>query len=183
MAQPETHAAVEDAAARLAQAGASVTEVVLPDAFARLEDVCIAINCYERSRHMAYEWRHHRDRLSKTFQNVVQTGLDMTYDDYVAALRLTEQCRERSGAVFDGVDVLLAPCVDGEAPEGLEYSGNPRLPGLWTAIRLPTLSLPTHTGPNGLPVGIQLVGRYRDDDRLLSVANWVLETLGSPTLD
>jgi amidase len=182
VALPETHAAVEDAASRLAQAGATVRETVLPDAFARLEDVRIAINCYERSRHMAFEWRHHRDGLSKTFQEVVQTGLDMTYDDYVAALRLTEDCRQQSDAVFDGLDVLLAPCVDGEAPEGLEYSGNPRLPGLWTAIRLPTLSLPTHTGPNGLPVGIQLIGRYRDEDRLLSVAKWVLETLGSPTL-
>ena len=112
----------------------------------------------------------------------MQTGLNMTYGDYVAALRLTEDCRAQSDAVFGGLDVLLAPCVDGEAPEGLEYSGNPRLPGLWTAIRLPALSLPTHTGPNGLPVGIQLVGRYRDDDRLLSVAKWVLEKLGSPTL-
>ncbi len=183
VALPETQAAVEDAAARLARAGAAVREIVLPDAFGRLEDVRIAINCYERSRHMAYEWHHHRDGLSETFQDVVQTGLDMTYDDYVAALRLTEDCRQHSDAVFDGLDALLAPCVDGEAPEGLEYSGNPRLPGLWTAIRLPTLSLPTHTGPNGLPVGIQLVGRYRDDDRLLSVAKWMLDTLGSPTLD
>jgi amidase len=158
-------------------------EVTLPDAFAPLEDVRILINCYERSRHMAWEWEHRRDGLSDTFQDVVQTGLDMTYDDYVAALRLTEECRVQSDAVFDGLDAVLAPCVDGEAPEGLEYSGNPRLPGFWTAIRLPALSLPAHTGPNGLPVGIQLVGRYRDDDRLLSAAKWVLDTLGSPTLD
>jgi Asp-tRNA(Asn)/Glu-tRNA(Gln) amidotransferase A subunit family amidase len=182
IAQPETQAAIEDATSRLAQAGATVREVTLPATFDRLEDVRIAINCYERSRHMAYEWRHHRDGLSDTFQDVVQTGLDMPYDDYVAALRLTEECREQSDAVFDDLDVFLSPCVDGEAPEGLEYSGNPRLPGFWTAIRLPAVSLPTHTGPNGLPVGIQLVGRYRDDDRLLSVAKWVLDTLGSPTL-
>jgi amidase len=182
IALPKTQAATEDAGSRLAQAGAAVQDVVLPSAFDRLEDVRVAITCYERTRHMADEWHHHRDGLSNTFQDVVQTGLNMTYGDYVAALRLTEDCRAQSDAVFGGLDVLLAPCVDGEAPEGLEYSGNPRLPGLWTAIRLPALSLPTHTGPNGLPVGIQLVGRYRDDDRLLSVAKWVLEKLGSPTL-
>ena len=182
IAQPETQAAVDDAASRLALAGAAVRDVVLPDAFTPLEDVRIAINCYERSRHMINEWRDHRDSLSGMFQAVMQTGLDMPYNDYVAAMHLTEDCRQQSDAVFDGLDVLLAPCVDGEAPEGLEYSGNPRLPGFWTAIRLPAISLPTHTGPNGLPVGIQLVGRYRDDDRLLSVAKWVLEKLGSPTL-
>ncbi|MBT5942992.1 MAG: amidase, partial [Rhodospirillaceae bacterium] len=80
-----------------------------------------------------------------------------------------------------GLDVLLAPCVDGEAPRGLAEGGNPRFAGLWTAIRLPAISLPTHAGPNGLPVGIQLVGRYRDDDRLLSVAKWAMEKLRAPT--
>ncbi len=182
IALPETQAAVEDAASRLAQAGATVREVAAPETFGGLDDARIAINCYERSRHMTHEWRYHRDGLSDVFQEVMQTGLDTTYDDYVATLRLTEDCREQSGALFEGLDVLLAPCADGEAPEGLGYSGNPRLQAIWTAIRLPTISLPTHSGPNGLPVGIQLIGRYRDDDRLLSVAKWVLEKLGSPTL-
>ena len=183
IAQPETQAAIEDAASRLSRAGATMREVTLPDAFAPLEDARIAINCYERSRHMTNEWRDRRESLSGMFQTVMQTGLDMPYEEYVAAMRLTEDCRQQSDAVFDGLDILLAPCVDGEAPEGLEYSGNPRLPGFWTAIRLPAISLPTHSGPNGLPVGIQLVARYRDDDRLLSAAKWVLDTLGSPSLD
>lgn len=182
IALPETQAALEDAASRLAQAGATVQEITAPGCFDGLEDARIAINCYERSRHMNYEWREHRDALSGMFQTVMQTGLDMNYDDYVAAMRQTEDCRQATAAMFDGLDILLAPCVDGEAPEGLAYSGNPRLPGLWTAIRLPAISLPTHTGPNGLPVGIQLIGRYRDDDRLLSVAKWILSALGSPTL-
>lgn len=178
-AQPETKSAVEDAAARLAKAGAEVRDVTLPDAFARLEDVRILINCYERSRHMTNEWRDHHELLSDKFRAVMQTGFNLPYDDYVAAMQLTENCRERSDEAFDGVDVLLAPCVDGEAPAGLENGGNPRFAGFWTAIRLPAVSLPTHTGPNGLPVGIQLVGRYRDDDRLLSVAKWVMAKLGA----
>ncbi|NKB48971.1 MAG: amidase [Alphaproteobacteria bacterium] len=182
IALPETQAAVEDAAARLTQAGAVLRDVTAPPSFDDLEDARIAINCYERSRHMQYEWREHRDALSDMFQTVMQTGLDMDYDHYIAAMRQTEDCRVQADALFDGIDALLTPCVDGEAPEGLAYSGNPRLPGLWTAIRLPAISLPTHTGPNGMPVGIQLVGRYRDDDRLLAVAKWVLQKLGSPTL-
>tara|TARA_R110002110_G_scaffold414147_2_gene643337 strand:+ start:56042 stop:57340 length:1299 start_codon:yes stop_codon:yes gene_type:complete len=180
-AQTETQAALEDAASRLAQAGATMCDVTLPDAFARLEEVRILINCYERSRHMTNEWRDHRDSLSDRFQTVMQTGLDAAYENYVAAMRLTEDCRQQSDGLFEGLDMLLAPCVDGEASEGLENGGNPRFAGLWTAIRLPALSLPTHTGPNGMPVGIQLVGRYRDDDRLLSAAKWVLGKLGIPS--
>ncbi len=180
-AQPETKAAVEDAATGLAQAGAAVGDVVLPETFARLEEVRILINCYERSRHMSGEWRDHRDSLSDRFQSVMQTGFDLPYDAYVAAMRVTEDCRQQSDALFDEHDVLLAPCVDGETPHGLAEGGNPRFAGLWTAIRLPAVSLPTHSGPNGLPVGIQLVGRYRDDDRLLSTAKWVMEKLGAIT--
>jgi len=179
-AQTETKAAIEDAAMRLAQAGAVVRDVALPEAFARLEDVRIRINCYERSRHMRNEWCQHRELLSDRFRTVMKTGLDMPYDEYVAAMRLTEECRQQSEALFDAHDVLLAPCVDGAAPRGLDEGGNPRFAGLWTAIRLPAISLPTHEGANGLPVGVQLVGRYRDDDRLLSVAKWVTGRLGPP---
>ena len=46
-----------------------------------------------------------------------------------AAMCQTEDCRQAAGAMFDGVDALLAPCVDGEAPEGLAYPGNPRFAG------------------------------------------------------
>jgi Asp-tRNA(Asn)/Glu-tRNA(Gln) amidotransferase A subunit family amidase len=42
---------------------------------------------------------------------------------------------------------------------------------------VPTMSLPTHTGPSGLPVGIQLVGRRHDDLRLFACARWVWEGL------
>jgi Asp-tRNA(Asn)/Glu-tRNA(Gln) amidotransferase A subunit family amidase len=177
MAQTETREALEDATSQLAEAGAVLREVTLPDAFARLEEVRILINCYERSRHMTNEWRDHRNHLSDRFQEVMKTGLDAPYEDYVAAMRLTEGCRRQSEALFDDLDILLAPCVDGEAPEGLENGGSPRFAGLWTAIQLPTLSLPTYIGPNRMPVGVQLVGRYRGDDRLLSAAKWVLEKL------
>ena len=181
-AQAETRAALDDAVSRLEQAGAALCDVTLPAAFAGLEEARILINCYERSRHMTNEWRDHRGALSDRLQVVMQTGLDTPYEDYVAAMRLTEDCRQQSDVPFDDLDILLAPCVDGEAPEGLENGGNPRFAGLWTAIRLPALSLPTHTGPNGMPIGIQLVGRERDDDRLLSAAKWVLEKLGAPSI-
>jgi Asp-tRNA(Asn)/Glu-tRNA(Gln) amidotransferase A subunit family amidase len=157
-------------------------DVTLPDSFVSLEEVRILINCYERSRHMTNEWRDHRDRLSDKFQAVIKTGLDAPHEDYVAAMRLTEDCRQQSDTLFDDFDILLAPCVDGEAPEGLEGGGNPRFAGLWTAIQLPALSLPTYIGPNGMPVGVQLVGRYRGDDHLLSAAKWVLEKLETPSI-
>ncbi len=148
-----------------------------------MEEARIKINCYERSRHMIYEWTEFKHLLSETFQEVINTGINMNYSDYIKAIIQTEKCRQDLDKTFDEVDVLIAPCVDGEAPIGIAYAGNPRLPGLWTAVRLPSINLPTHIGPNGLPVSIQVIGGYRADDKLLSISKWIIEKLGSPTLN
>src|SRR2546422_71028 len=74
--------------------------------------------------------------------------------------------RERLARVFEDFDLLLAPCVPGEAPASLESTGDPRLQRLWTALHVPALILPTHQGPGGLPVGIQLVAPMLGDFRL-----------------
>jgi amidase len=173
-AAPETKDAVEGAAAAVATAGAEVTEVELPRAFEELMAARIVINNVERARALAFEWHHHRALISETLAEVLEQGLKTPPDDYVDALRLAERLRARIDDAFGACDVLLAPCVNGEAPTGLSWTGDPRLQGIWTALHLPAMSLPTHAGPNGLPVGIQLVGRLHDDHRLLAAGRWVL---------
>ncbi len=73
--------------------------------------------------------------------------------------------------------MLLAPVVTGEAPKGLESTGDTRFQEFWTALHTPTITLPTHRGPNGLPIGIQLIGRLYEDETLLAVAGWVSRQL------
>jgi amidase len=177
-AQPETQHAVEDAAVRLAAAGAQVRDVALPEEFSGLKAAAReSINNYERSKSMAAEWASHRDRISAKLRRCIELGMEMRYDDYLAALRFGESCRARLPAVFEGLDILLAPCVKGEAPAGLDSTGDPSFQAIWTILHVPTLSLPTHRGPNGLPVGIQLIGRRYDDQRLFACAKWVWERL------
>ena len=84
--------------------------------------------------------------------------------------------------MFDEADVVLAPCVNGEAPRGLGETGDPGFQAIWTILHVPALSLPTHRGPNGLPVGIQLVGMRRADQKLLACARWIWQRLGSPDM-
>lgn len=176
-AEPETREAVESAGKRFAAKGAMVRDIELPEIFERLGGKRAAINNWERADAMADEWRRARDRLSPQMQNTVQAGLGMSYGDYAEAVRLMEECRAATSAAFGGCDVLLTPAVDGEAPKGLEATGSPRFQALWTMLHVPTITLPAHKGPNGLPVGIQLVGKRRDDDRLLSIAGWAMEAL------
>ena len=173
-------AAIEDASdSILGGAGAVVDEVALPAAFAALTDARRAINDYERARAMAHEWRTDRERLSPAMRKTVASGLAVPYADYRAALALTEDCRDLLDGLFGDRDALLAPAVNGEAPLGLDYAGDPAFQSLWTMLHVPAIALPTHRGPNGMPVGIQLIARLGADDLLLSVAAWIWARWGA----
>jgi Asp-tRNA(Asn)/Glu-tRNA(Gln) amidotransferase A subunit family amidase len=177
-AQPETVEAVEDAARRLDDAGAEIVEIALPDDFAGLGHAREIINDYERAMGMAHEWQHHRADISERLAKIIERGLGVTHADYVAAVQLAERCRVQIAGVFALADVLLAPCVRGEAPEGLHHTGDPAFQALWTLMHTPTVTLPTAVGPNGLPVGIQLVAPRYEDERLLAVSQWIWDKLG-----
>jgi Asp-tRNA(Asn)/Glu-tRNA(Gln) amidotransferase A subunit family amidase len=182
-AQPETVAAIEDAAARLGKAGAQVREVALPNEFTGLRNAAReTVNNYERAAAMAWEWNTHRDRISERLRKRIEIGRAMPHGEYLAALQLGESCRARLPLVFQDIDVLLTPAANGAAPRGLDETGDPGFQAIWTILYTPTLTLPTHRGPNGLPVGIQLVAPRYDDRGLFACARWVWQQLGAPEL-
>ena len=182
-AQPETKSAVENAALALSKAGAVVRDVDLPGEFAGLPALARGtINHFERAACMAFEWDNHRAALSPQMRRYIENGLKTSRADYVAAWRCVEQCRTLLPKVFDGIEVLLTPCVPGEAPKGLASTGDPSMQAMWTALHTPTMTLPTHRGPNNLPVGIQLVAQRYDDDRLFACARWIWDSIGAPDM-
>jgi amidase len=179
-AQEPTKHAVEDAAKRLAAAGASVKEIVLPEEFEKLYYTAReTINNYERSKSMAADWQHHPDKISKVLGDRIKKGFAMKHEDYIGALQLAERCRSRIDDAYEGIDAIISPCVNGEAPKGLAFPGEPAFQQFWTVLNGPTMSLPTHTGPNGLPVGIQLVAPRYADDKLFACARWVMDRLAT----
>jgi Asp-tRNA(Asn)/Glu-tRNA(Gln) amidotransferase A subunit family amidase len=68
---------------------------------------------------------------------------------------------------------LLTPAAPGEPGKGNAVGDN-EFNRIWTALHLPCLAIPTITGPNGLPVGIQLVGRRNTDNALLSIGETIV---------
>ena len=88
----------------------------------------------------------------------------------VEAYDLAADCRKAFDAMFGGFDVVLTPSATGEAPEGLHSTGDFVFNGLWTLLHAPCLAIPCIKGPQGLPVGIQVVGPRYADARLLKIA-------------
>jgi Asp-tRNA(Asn)/Glu-tRNA(Gln) amidotransferase A subunit family amidase len=177
-AKPESREAVESAAGRLGNA--VVKEIELPAEFAGLTDGREVINNVERMQGMRHEWAHSRDQLSPQLQKTIQLGLETPHQHYIDALALGERCRVQLPNVFADVDVVLAPAATGAATEGLHWTGDSTFQGLWTFLHVPTISLPTHRAPNGLPVGVQLIAPRYADEKLLQIARWVWQRLGAP---
>ena len=77
--------------------------------------------------------------------------------------------RERLMGTMDaqGIDLWLTPSATGAAPRGLQSTGDPVMNLPWTNAGLPALTIPSGTDEDGLPLAVQLVGRWQEDERLL----------------
>jgi Asp-tRNA(Asn)/Glu-tRNA(Gln) amidotransferase A subunit family amidase len=68
------------------------------------------------------------------------------------------------------LDVILTPSAKGEAPPGLHTTGDAVFNRMWTLLHAPNVGIPVCFGPEGLPVGVTLVGPRMTDARLLAIA-------------
>jgi Asp-tRNA(Asn)/Glu-tRNA(Gln) amidotransferase A subunit family amidase len=171
--EASSHAAVQAAAEQARNAGAAVVDIELPDGFAALENANKTIMMYEGRRALAHEFLEHADRLSDKLKAQMANGADTSYAEYGRAITVAHECRLQFAEVMGDCDALIVPAAVGEAPEGFESTGDATFNRPWTTVGTPCLTLPGHTGSKGLPVGAQLVGRFGEDDRLLSVACWM----------
>jgi Asp-tRNA(Asn)/Glu-tRNA(Gln) amidotransferase A subunit family amidase len=177
-AEVATQRAVEDAGQRLASTGCSVGDVELPPQYADLLVTREIINDFERALAMAHEWQTHSEQISGALAKSIRNGLATPRERFIDALERVAICRRLLDEVFADFDVLLTPTAQGEAPLGLSFTGDHTFQSLWTQLRTPTITLPTHCGPNAMPIGIQLVAPRYADSRLLAIAQLVFRTLG-----
>ncbi|MCG8389418.1 MAG: hypothetical protein MJA30_27955, partial [Cytophagales bacterium] len=75
--------------------------------------------------------------------------------------------------LFADYDAIITPATTGEAPAGLDATGTPAFCTLWTFTGMPCVTLPLMQGPNGLPLGVQLVGKKFEDAQLMRTASWL----------
>lgn len=178
-AEPSTQALIEETADRLARAGARVADFTMPDGAASMPGVLRKIAGFEFARVMLYERTHFVEKLSRDLLDGRVADGECSYEDYRTAEQILFDYRRRLYAVMEGYDILLTPSAPGEAPKGLNHTGESTFNSLWTATHVPAVTLPIGTGSNGLPLGVQLVGEHHEDHRLLEAAKSVYQHLGS----
>ena len=176
--QPEAIDAVRKAADLFAKAGAEVREREMPSPIERMREGQKTLSAFDGPRAAADEARRFYSLLSKSFQeDKIGAGRRIDYATWVAARKLGEEGRAAVDAQFAEIDVILTAPAKGEAPPGLERTGDATFNLLWTFLWMPCITLPFMRGPTGLPVGIQLVGRQHEDRRLIDIAAWAAGAL------
>jgi amidase len=171
-AQPETIAAVERAARAFARAGASVVEVEPPAALETLRETNWTILCYETYQNLTYERLAHLDAISAPLRKIFALASAMRLSDYRSALARLLEARAALTDLLANYDAVLTAATTGEAPRGLESTGDGAFNGAWTAAHVPCATVPAGAGPAGLPVGIQLVAPAWRDAELIALARW-----------
>ncbi len=119
-------------------------------------------------------FERHADRYHPKTAELIRSGLTIKEAELQKALEGRLQLRqELTVQMFEhGIDAWLSPAAPGPAPRGIESTGNPVMNLPWTHSGLPTLTLPSGTDPEGLPLGLQLAaGWYQDEELFL----WGLE--------
>ncbi len=169
---PAMPAALDRAASRLAAAGATVTRLAATRLPAALATDHASIMAFEAARERQAELAH-LDRLSEPLADLLRQGAQMPDDVYRAAVHRVAQAGPAVAALVDGHDAVLGPAALGPAPEGIAATGSPILSRPWQVLGLPVVTVPGLRSPQGLPLGLQLVGRPNGEDHLLAVAEAV----------
>ena len=123
-------------------------------------------------------WSRGRERLSERLRGLIERGAETRALDYQRILRRVPAVIESFDELFtERYDAILTPPALGTAPKGLAATGDPVFCVLWTLLGMPAVTLPLMQGANGLPLGVQLVGRRNFDARLLRTARWLEKKL------
>jgi amidase len=167
-----------EAVANLKDAGALVREVPLPPAFNDAWNVVQGIMDCDAARGFASLESRHRVQLSPPLVELLDRGKRISPEQHLKNLARRDEYRRWLDGLYDGCDAIATLPAAGEAPQGLASTGDATFCSLWTLAGLPAITLPSGRGPRGLPLGLQVVGRYREDERTLQVAAWCEAVLG-----
>lgn len=173
-AEPATHEAFGELVEAL---GETATEVELPGSFGQAIDLHRVIMEVEMAHNLRKDYEKAGDQLSSQLRQLIERGRNYTAVDYMAACAGIAPFNEALEPIFDEYDAILTPAAAGAAP-GIATTGSPAFCTIWTYLGVPAITLPLMSSEQGLPIGVQLVGRRGNDARLLRTARSLVTRLG-----
>jgi len=150
-----------------------VDEIELPAGFAKITEWHKVIMESDMAASFSTEYKKSKNKLSDQIVEAIERGMKYTSVEYNNALSQIEIANAYFKQFFHDYDAILTPSACGEAPKGLQSTGDPIFCTIWTYCGMPSISLPLLQGKNKIPIGIQLVSSLYDDERLFRNASWL----------
>jgi Asp-tRNA(Asn)/Glu-tRNA(Gln) amidotransferase A subunit family amidase len=176
-AQPESVHVLESAARSLAAAGVKVHDVEMPAVFTDINQSFNIISGVEALRAMALEARDHFSTLNYWIKDSLTAAKRVDQAQFDKAQFHVIQCQHAMAEVFKGCDAIITPSTSGEAIADVVSVSNSAFNRIWTLLHVPCVTIPAFEGPNGMPVGLQVVGPVGDDDRIIALSQDIANAL------
>jgi Asp-tRNA(Asn)/Glu-tRNA(Gln) amidotransferase A subunit family amidase len=180
-ADPEVVVACETMLNRFKDMGAEIREIVIPDL--ELNRVAQAVTILtEMAQAMSYTYPEHRRDHALDVRLNLALGRAFTSRDYVLAQRARTRIINNFKRALEQVDMILTPTTAVAAPpipKDALPNGNSDLSTTIEIMRfvtapnmtgLPAISFPVGYTKNGMPIGMQAIGRAWQEHVLLRLA-------------
>ena len=173
---PDVKQALANAQERFENAGAEIVPLSLDARYEALVEHQKVVMAYEASQALASEYHHYAAQMGIKLVELIEEGRATSFERYIEAKRATSQMQQTLSQVFsEQVDIILAASAQGEAPKGLDATGDPIYCRAWTLLGVPCLNLPSSQGSAGMPVGVQIIADRWQDKKLLQVARTLMK--------
>ncbi len=164
---------------RLQRSGARIGRVAeLPAGFEEILPMHWRIMAVDAAAYHRDTFLANRTAYGPMITTLLDDGLATAAVDYARALAHQREMRGRVLEWFGEYDALIVPSTDTTAPPTLTTTGPRTFQASWSYCGLPVAGIPCGVAADGLPVGLQIVGRHNDDWGVLSAARWCEQQLG-----
>ena len=164
--EADAASAYEDAAAEL-----GAEPLTLDSQFSEARAVHLGIMRREVAHAFAPWVARGEAELSDTVRSHIEGGRTIDADTYLSLLDEADAMRRAFEHALRPYDAALTPAAPGGAPEGLDFTGSRSQTMLWTMLGVPAVNVPI-LAVGGLPLGLQVVGRFGADATTLRAAAW-----------
>jgi Asp-tRNA(Asn)/Glu-tRNA(Gln) amidotransferase A subunit family amidase len=166
---------------RLGQAGFTLKTIgAMPD----FEEICERHNLIvaaEAAQVHASWYTDFADEYHTKTADLIERGKRVSHDQLQSTRQGQTKLRQQLTQLMDenGLDLWISPAAVGPAPEGLDSTGDPVMNLPWTHAGLPTVSVPAGVNKSGLPLGLQVTGRWYEDEQMLACAETLEKALSN----
>ncbi len=164
--------------------GATVFE--MPDDFENAESLWLIVNGSYRLAQYGHHLKEHRARMDPTLVAQLERADGYSAQELYTAIFLRTRLYRQVQSWFESADIVVTPTlartalpIEHDFFDQVEIDGRPvdTMRRAWYPYTLPfnmtgnpAVSIPCGWAADGLPVGLQLVGRLGEDTRLLRAA-------------